>query len=377
MKEAGSRHRPHVKGPKWIVILVCMVSIFLLTVYTYPPTSPASCNLLSSGGCAVEEIPAIPVKELTDEETAAHVVIREILHTPTIQSKNPKIAFMFLTPGPLPFERLWDMFFQGHDDRFTVYIHASREQPVHVSRYFAGRDIHSEKVVWGKISMVDAERRLLANALKDPDNQQFVLLSDSCVPIHNFDYVYNFLIFTNVSFLDSFEDPGPHGIGRYSEHMLPEVEMQYFRKASQWFTLKRQHAILVTADYLYYTKFRLYCRPGMEGNRNCYSDEHYLPTLFKMFDPNGITSWSVTFVDWSEMKWHPRSFRAQDVTFELLKTMTSIETSVHFTSDEKKKVLTRPCLWNGMKRPCYLFARKFYPETLDNLMHLFSNYTSI
>lgn len=37
-------------------------------------------------------------------------------------------------------------FLQGHDDRFTVYIHASREQPVHVSRYFAGRNIHSEKV---------------------------------------------------------------------------------------------------------------------------------------------------------------------------------------------------------------------------------------
>lgn len=26
--------------------------------------------------------------------------------------------------------------------------------------------------------MVDAERRLLANALQDPDNEQFVLLSD-------------------------------------------------------------------------------------------------------------------------------------------------------------------------------------------------------
>lgn len=34
------------------------------------------------------------------------------------------------------------------------------------------------QVVWGKISMVDAERRLLANALQDPDNQHFVLLSD-------------------------------------------------------------------------------------------------------------------------------------------------------------------------------------------------------
>ena len=36
------------------------------------------------------------------------------------------------------------------------------------------------QVVWGRISMVDAERRLLANALRDPANQQFVLLSERC-----------------------------------------------------------------------------------------------------------------------------------------------------------------------------------------------------
>ena len=34
------------------------------------------------------------------------------------------------------------------------------------------------QVVWGLISMVDAEKRLLANALEDVDNQFFVLLSD-------------------------------------------------------------------------------------------------------------------------------------------------------------------------------------------------------
>ena len=34
------------------------------------------------------------------------------------------------------------------------------------------------QVVWGKISMIDAEKRLLANALEDADNQFFVLLSD-------------------------------------------------------------------------------------------------------------------------------------------------------------------------------------------------------
>ncbi|CAL9145225.1 unnamed protein product, partial [Musa hybrid cultivar] len=43
----------------------------------------------------------------------------------------------------------------------------------------------------------------------------------------------------------------------------------------------------------------------------------------------------------------------------------------------QKVVTVKPCLWNGMKRLCYLFARKFYPEALHNLMQLFSNDTLI
>ncbi|KAL2338766.1 hypothetical protein Fmac_013212 [Flemingia macrophylla] len=79
-------------------------------------------------------------------------------------------------------------------------------------------------VIWGKFSMVDAERRLLANALQDPDNHQFVLLSDSCVPLYHFNYIYDYLMYTNISFVDCFKDLGPHDNGRYSYHMLPEVE---------------------------------------------------------------------------------------------------------------------------------------------------------
>ncbi|GAB4854558.1 hypothetical protein Ancab_023139 [Ancistrocladus abbreviatus] len=350
---SGSRQRPPLKKPMWIIILVSMVCIFLVAAYIYPlqNSAAAACNFFNSKGCTeYVDVPSTPSRALTDDENYSQVVIREILKTPFIQSKNPKIAFLFLTPGSLPFERLWDKFFQGHEDRFSVYIHASREKPVHVSRYFVGRDICSDKVAWGKISMVDAERRLLANALRDPDNQHFVLLSDSCVPLHNFDYVYNFLMFTNVSFIDCFVDPGPHGTGRYSEHMLPEVEKKDFRKGSQ---------------------------PGMEHGKNCYADEHYLPTFFHMIDPGGIANWSVTHVDWSEGKWHPKSYRAQDVTYELLKNITFIDESLHVTSDVKKTVMLKPCKWNGQRRPCYLFARKFYPETLDRLMHLFSNYTMV
>ncbi|KAK2996980.1 hypothetical protein RJ639_025371, partial [Escallonia herrerae] len=256
------RHRSHLKKPTWIIVLVSLVCMFLVCAYVYPPRNLAACYVFSSSSCKALSnwLPPAPARELSDEEVAARVIIKEILNAPPNMPKTPKIAFMFLSPGTLPFERLWDKFFQGNEDRFSVYTHASKDKPVHTSRYFIDREIRSDKVVWGKISMVDAERRLLANALKDPDNQHFVLLSDSCIPLRDFDYVYNYLMYTNVSFIDSFTDPGPHGSGRYSEHMLPEVEKKDFRKGAQWFTMKRQHAVIVTADSLYYTIFRDYCK---------------------------------------------------------------------------------------------------------------------
>ncbi|TKW06414.1 hypothetical protein SEVIR_7G241300v4 [Setaria viridis] len=363
------RPRTSPKRRVWILVIAAFITIAIVWAYLYPPphyTSPMR-----------DWLPAEPARELTDEERASRVVFRQILTTPPVRSKSSKIAFMFLTPGTLPFERLWEKFFEGHEGRYTIYVHASREKPEHVSPIFVGREVHSEKVTWGTISMVDAERRLLANALQDIDNQHFVLLSDSCVPLHNFDYVYDYLMGTNLSFIDCFYDPGPHGNFRYSQNMLPEVTETDFRKGSQWFSVKRQHALMIIADSLYYTKFKLHCRPGMEDGRNCYGDEHYLPTLFHMMDPDGIANWSVTHVDWSEGKWHPKAYRAKDVTFELLKNITSIDMSYHVTSDSKKVVTENPCLWNGAKRPCYLFARKFYPESINNLMTMFSNYTLI
>eukprot|EP00256_Glycine_max_P054101 XP_014620872.1 uncharacterized protein LOC100817202 isoform X3 [Glycine max] len=331
----GSRHRPPMKKPMWIIVLVLFVCVFLICAYIYPPQSSSACYVFSSKGCKgfVDWLPPMPAREYTDEEIASRVVIKDILNSPAIVSKNSKIAFMFLSPGSLPFERLWDKFFQGHEGKFSVYVHASKTKPVHVSRYFVNRDIRSDQVIWGKISMVDAERRLLANALQDTDNQQFVLLSDSCVPLYDFDYIYNYLMYTNISFVDCFKDPGPHGNGRYSDRMLPEVEVKDFRKGAQWFAMKRQHAIIVMADNLYYSKFRSYCQPGLEG-KNCIADEHYLPTFFQ-----------------------------------------SIDVSVHVTSDEKKEVQSWPCLWNGIQKPCYLFARKFTPETMDSLLRLLANYS--
>lgn len=109
----GPRHRSPMKRPMWIIVLVSLVTVFLLCAFMYPPQSSAGCFILSSKGCdsISNWLPPAPARELTDEELASHVVIREILNTRPIQSQDSKIAFMFLTPGSLPLEKVWEKFF--------------------------------------------------------------------------------------------------------------------------------------------------------------------------------------------------------------------------------------------------------------------------
>ncbi|KAF2534216.1 hypothetical protein F2Q70_00033093 [Brassica cretica] len=364
------RHHTSLKKPLWLVLSVSVFSMLLICSRMSPRHSNNSSKAISSW------LP-VHVRKHTDEEVAARAVVRDILKTPPFITENSKIAFLFLTPGTLPFEKLWDEFFTGHEGKFSIYIHPSKERPVHISSHFSDREIHSDEVTWGRISMVDAEKRLLVSALEDPDNQHFVLLSESCIPLHTFDYTYRYLLYSNVSFIESFVDPGPHGTGRHMEHMLPEIAREDFRKGAQWFTMKRQHAIIVMADGLYYSRFREYCGPGIEADKNCIADEHYLPTFFSMIDPMGISNWSVTYVDWSERQWHPKTHTANEISLEFMKNVTTEEMSTHVTSvGEHGDELHWPCTWNGITRPCYLFARKFHPDTLDTLLNLFPNYTS-
>jgi hypothetical protein len=51
-----------------------------------------------------------------------------------------------------------------------------------------------------------------------------------------------------------------------------------------------------------------------------------------MLDPGGIANWTVTQVDWSERKWHPKTYMPEDITHELLNNLTSTDTLVHVTS---------------------------------------------
>ncbi|CAM0907838.1 unnamed protein product [Alopecurus aequalis] len=214
-----------------------------------------------------------------------------------------------------------------------------------------GKDPFSQKSTeWGMPSVVDAERRLLANALLDLDNERFVLVSESCIPLHPLPKVHAYLTRSAHSFVAVFDDPGKDGLGRYPASLAPDVPVSRWRKGTQWFELHRSLAVFVVADGRYYPRFREECLP------NCYVDEHYLPTVLTIEAPWSVANRSVTWVDWSRGGAHPASFGARDVREEFLKRIVGKE--------EK-------CMYNGQpEEVCFLFARKFAPSALQPLLEL-------
>lgn len=66
----------------------------------------------------------------------------------------PKIAFMFLTKGPLPFAPLWEKFFKGHEGLYSIYVHAlpNYTSDFPSSSVFYRRQIPSQVLVCSNVS---------------------------------------------------------------------------------------------------------------------------------------------------------------------------------------------------------------------------------
>lgn len=205
----------------------------------------------------------------------------------------------------------------------------------------------------GKVSQIEAERRLLANALLDIANQRFVLLSESCIPLYNFSTVYSYLIHSNETFVEVYDDPGVDGRGRYYFIDYPGITLDQWSKGSQWFEIDRDLAIEVVSDRIYFPLF-LRCKG------ECFAEEHYLPTFVYMKFAANSAYRSLTWADWTKGGAHPTEYTSTNVTFELLNSL--------------RNGYGRRCEYNGRSTDvCFLFARKFPPTTLDSLLRIAPN----
>lgn len=293
-------------------------------------------------------------------------------------SGPPKIAFLFLVRRGLPLDFLWGSFFENADTgNFSIYVHSEPgfefDESTTRSRFFYGRQLkNSIQVIWGESSMIEAERLLLDAALEDPANQRFVLLSDSCVPLYNFSYIYSYLMASPRSFVDSFLDVKE---GRYHPKMSPVIPKDKWRKGSQWIALIRSHAEVIVDDVVILPVFKKLCkrRPPLDASKgklniklqkqhNCIPDEHYVQTLLSMSELEGeLERRTVTYTVWNQSAtkmenkgWHPKTFSYANASPQKIKEIKGIN---HI--DYETEYRTEWCRTNSTFVPCFLFARKF------------------
>ncbi|XP_047943384.1 glycosyltransferase BC10 [Salvia hispanica] len=272
--------------------------------------------------------------------------------------RRPKIAFLFLTNSDLHFALLWERFFSNATRKhYNIYIHA--DPLVKIAPFegvFKDRLIPSKRTQRSSPTLISAARRLLATAmLDDPSNAYFALISQHCVPLHSFNYLYNFLfdlgrLSRNLEFSSYIEilDNESNLWDRYNARgrsvMLPEVNFDQFRVGSQFFVLTRKHALMVIKDRELWRKFKLPCL----NVECCYPEEHYFPTLLSMQDPNGCSHYTLTRVNWTDShNGHPHTYHPPELSADLIHTLR--ESNLSYS---------------------HMFARKFSPDCLEPLMDM-------
>ncbi|CAL5032819.1 unnamed protein product [Urochloa decumbens] len=338
-----------------------------------PPPPPATQNqqmglttttgfLAPGGGGGSLNYPS----NMTDEELLWWASMAPKARTTPYRDRPPKVAFLFLVRGDMPLRPLWENFFRGHEGLYSIYVHADPSYagpPPPEDSVFHGRAIPSQKTFWGDVSLVAAERRLVAHALLDDvANQRFALLSESCIPVYNFTTVHALLTASNTSFVDSFVnhdsdvryDPS---FGRRNNNN--NITLAQWRKGAQWFEMDRSLAVELVADGGYYGAFAEHCA----RRRFCFAEEHYLPTLLSVlgWGPRNANR-TLTYADWRRGGSHPRRHGARDVTEELIGEIRG--------GGAGGRGQNCSAYGDGARGVCYLFARKFAPDTLQPLLRL-------
>ena len=110
-----------------------------------------------------------------------------------------KIAFCFLIYDSINHEDLWYLFFKNvNKDKYNIYIHYKDNKPL---KYFEEYKLSNcIETSYGDISLVLAQNLLLEEAIKDNNNEHFIFISNSCIPLKNFNYIYNFLTKDNYGY---------------------------------------------------------------------------------------------------------------------------------------------------------------------------------
>ena len=236
---------------------------------------------------------------------------------------NDKIAFLFLTYNNLKRPDIWNNFFGIKDnnnnnslntspyaDKFTLYNHAKDKEQV---KDILLKDKHIPEHIdtcWGCANLVDANILLLREALKDPLNKKFILVSDSCIPIVSFDTFYKDIMKDNKSKINIHNNTNPE---RYDQIINPPfTKKEFIKHSGSGLVLNLYHAqLLVSKLYDCTTNWKKMSCP----------DEHYFGNMIKLLDKDFNSNYEnskATFDTWSNDMLDNTKFNNNDVNSDII-----------------------------------------------------------
>ena len=235
---------------------------------------------------------------------------------------DPKIAFLFLTYNNLKRPDIWNKFFDidtklanetnsidntsDYSNKFSIYLHA--KDPKKVTDLLL-KDKHIPEHIdtcWGCTNLVEANILLMKEALKDPLNKKFIIVSDSCAPIVSFKKLYKELCKddkSKVNFLKNNNTPE-----RYDQIIDPTFPKSEFKKHSgSGGIYNRKHSELIVSnmDVFKSNWSKVHC-----------TDEHYFGNILKVLDSNfdnNFDSGNTTFDMWQSDKISYENINSDDI----------------------------------------------------------------
>jgi len=219
-----------------------------------------------------------------------------------------RVAFMFLTIQGLSREDLWRQFFDGADPmKYTIYCHPKYPDRVPhgsvILPHIISQHVHTS---WASISLVQATIFMLQEAVRNIENQRFILISDTCIPIIPFPLLYDQVFKQPVSSF-SYNPDYVNSVdiqGRYKRFQNKKmIPIQKFMKAHQWFILDRPAAVLCAEG-----------RHLRDFEKVFASDEHYFVNICNHYRIPFLNL-RRTFVEFEYEKSHPKIFHEISLSF--------------------------------------------------------------
>lgn len=191
-----------------------------------PPIITNKINNKSSSSSSSNSSDSPPISKSKLFKPVSSRTMKSIEYNP-----NYKIAYLFLLRADINHPNIWSRYFvEDSMPNISRYVH-SKEKDNIKTPWIRNSLIEDIKPTgWGYI--VDAYFSLFREALKDPNNLKFVLVSESCVPVKNFyefkdyldntDYRNSYVHFLRVTSYDQQErienQPNYQEFGTFTKH---------------------------------------------------------------------------------------------------------------------------------------------------------------